>query len=145
MEFRNCRWISNYNRKNVGGKLNGLGGNGWEYRLHVSGLRITKHPEVLFSQVFVIWEWYWSPVSWAGDDTRPTLHRNAVYTLARGTSGAGCEQKQKQKQNFCSRSKGSLWMEKKCAFWTTVSKPLSIRPLPVPRIVLVNTPLTSLL
>lgn len=44
--------MSNYNGKNVGGKPNGFGRNGCEYRLYVPGLGLTKHPEDLFSQVF---------------------------------------------------------------------------------------------
>lgn len=101
-------------------KTNRFGRNGCEYRLCVPGLEITRHPEVLFSQVFMIWECSWSPVSWVGNDTMHTAHGNAVCVTTGRTFGVGC--KLKQKKYFWSHSKGPMWMDMICMFWTTAYK-----------------------
>lgn len=71
-----------------------------------------------------------------------TVHGNAVCVTRGVTFGAGWDLK--QKKYFCSH-KGAMWMEMICMFWTAVSKPLSIRPVPAPSIVVEKTPLTALL
>ena len=72
-----------------------------------------------------------------------TVHRNTVCVTTGVTFGAGSELN--QKKYLCSHSKGAMCMEMICMLWTAISKPLSIRPVPGPSIVVVKTPLTSLL